>query len=713
MKSIAKWAVFVPLFIIPFLPLYVETSLFFPYIAGKGFAFRILVEIAAAGFVLLALADKAYRPKWSWTLLIYMALVAWMFIADLFAVNPDKAFWSNYERMDGFVTLIHVFVLFVVAGSVLSQKLWKRWWLTVLAASSVVAIHGVLQLAGTLQIHQGGVRLDANFGNAAYLAAYLLFIIAIALWQAIEAKGWLRYVLFALATLQTILLFATATRGAVLGFVGASVLGAVLWAFQSGKQGRRIGAGVLVGILVLIGGFYLARDSAFIQENPALTRIASISVADGSTRFTLWHMAFEGVMERPVLGWGHEGFGYVFTKYFDPSLYAQEPWFDRAHNVFIDWMVYGGIPAFLLFVALLISGVVGLWRAPLTKLERVMLTCALAAYAFQALFVFDNLLSYILAAGILAVAHAGTAKPWKALEELPVIPESTLTSAVAPTMLVLLAVTIYFVNVPGIIGGQKLILAARSAQTPSEALVAYKEALQSGTFAMQEVREQVIGYASNIVRASGVTDDVKQSALALAVPEIQKEFTRVPEDVRTRLMYAQVLESTGDFNGALQVMETARALSPKKQSILVQMGVEAWKVGLSEEQAEVYFQEAYALDTSFQEPAAYIAAGKFISGDVAGAQGVLVEAYGTTTVDHDILRFAYIQTKRYDDLIASAQLLVEHSGGNAASTFYLARVYATAGLLNEARATIEETIKKHPEAKAEGEQYLKQIDQSK
>ena len=225
MKSIALWVVLIPLFLIPFLPLYVAGggasllgNLYFPFISGKGFLFRILVEVAVAGYVLLALADKRYRPRWSWTLIIYAAFVVWMFIADFFAVNPHKAFWSNYERMDGWVTMIHAFLLFVVAGSVLTvEKLWKRWWMTVVGASLIVSLHGVFQLMGNAEIHQGGTRVDANLGNAAYLAAYLLFTIAASLWLAIQNKGWLRYSLLALALLEGVILYHTATRGALLG----------------------------------------------------------------------------------------------------------------------------------------------------------------------------------------------------------------------------------------------------------------------------------------------------------------------------------------------------------------------------------------------------------------------------------------------------------------------------------------------------------------
>ena len=209
MKSIARWTALVPLFIIPFIPLYIADGMYFPFITGKAFAFRLLVEVALAGYVLLALMDVRYRPKFSWTLVLYGALTIWIGFANFFAENVHKAFWSNFERMDGFVALVHVFLFFLVLGSILTvDKLWRKWWLFFLSSAALVCAYGLFQLAGMADIHQGGARVDATMGNAAYLAVYLLLVTAIALWQAFESNGWLRYTLFGFAFVSTGILFA-------------------------------------------------------------------------------------------------------------------------------------------------------------------------------------------------------------------------------------------------------------------------------------------------------------------------------------------------------------------------------------------------------------------------------------------------------------------------------------------------------------------------
>ena len=57
MKDFLKAVVIAGLFAVPFLTLYVENDYFFPFITGKNFWFRILVDISFAAWVILAFAD--------------------------------------------------------------------------------------------------------------------------------------------------------------------------------------------------------------------------------------------------------------------------------------------------------------------------------------------------------------------------------------------------------------------------------------------------------------------------------------------------------------------------------------------------------------------------------------------------------------------------------------------------------------------------------
>lgn len=710
MQKTIRWVTLACLFIIPFLPLVVYNGFFFPFITGKNFAFRILVEIAFAGWVYLALADKKYRPQWSWTFVLFTALVIWMAIADIFAVNPAKAFMSNFERMDGWITLVHLFAFFVVAGAVLgADKLWRKWWLTFLAGATLVCIYAVFQVLGVFAIHQGGVRVDATFGNAEYLAAYLLFTIAVSLWQALESKKkWLRYSLYVLVLLELVILYYTATRGAILGLVGAAILGALLWMIEAGKRGRRFAAGALIALIVISGGFYLVRNSSFVQNDPTLARIASISLASGATRFTIWHMALEGVAARPVTGWGEEGFNYVFNQYYEPSLYGQEQWFDRAHDIFLDWMVAGGIPAFLLFVALLTVTVIALYRANVSRTERVMLISALAAYAFQGLFVFDNLFTYVPLAAILAMAHVASSRPIKQVDGPGPVSEQNLTTLALPIIVVVLALVLWFVNVPGIRAAGDLITAITPAANAQDTITAFKQAYGDGSFANQEITEQLMSYTESFVQSQGASNSDKQMLFEYAVQQSQALIVQIPRDARIRLEYALLLRAGGDYTDALVQSGVAQSLSPQKQTIMIEEGVEEWQAG-NLKAAATFFDQAYKLDTSFQTAAAYDAAGEIANGNVAGGKALLTQSFGTTTVDQDPVLLAYYQAKDFQDFIAVWRQRVVDENNSADAEFGLAAALADSGDIADAKTEIEAAISQHPDATSEGAAMLAEI----
>ena len=712
-KNIAKWVALGALFLIPFTPLIVTSSYFFPFITGKAFFFRIVVEIAVCAWGVLAVLDKEYRPRFSWIGAAVLAFVVWMFVSDLFAVNVAKAFWSNFERMEGWILLVHLLGLFVVMSAVLrAEKKWRAWFLASLGVSLIVSAYALLQLAGTLAIHQGSTRIDATFGNSAYLAIYFLFNVFVALWLAFSEKySWLKWSLVALACIEAILIFFTETRGTTLGLVGALTLAALLTALTAGKRARKIAIGALAGILILVGGFYIARDTSFVQNNHVLQRIASISLADGQVRFTIWHIAFEGVAERPIVGWGQEGFNYVFNKYYDPSLYQQESWFDRAHNAFIDWLAAGGVPAFLLYLSLFVSALIFLWRSPeLSRSERILLTSAFVGYACHNLFVFDNLYSYIYFFAILALIDSQIARPFKWLEHAPVLGADEGVNFALPVATAVAFALVWFVNVPGMEVASKLITALSPSAAGLDANIAVFEDLATHpAFAAQEVREQIVSFSGSIVQNQSATDTEKQKAVSLAVTEMQKQVVSYPLDAREHLELSYAYRAGGDEADALKEIQTAITLSPKKEEFWIEAGATEWDLG-DFAAARADFNTAYTLGSQFEDLATYAAAGDIASGDRATANQILIGAYGTTTVDSDTLAVAYYHAKDWSDLITIWKLRAEKPGASINTWFSLASAYYVAGDHADAIATLHSAVALYPNAASSATAAINQIE---
>ena len=712
-KTVAKWVALGALFLVPLMPLIVINSYFFPFITGKAFYFRILVEVAVAAWVVLVCLDKAYRARFSLVGAAVLVFVLWMFIADAFAPNAAKAFWSNFERMEGWVLLVHLLGFFFAASAVLRvEKAWRAWFLTSLGVSVVISGYALLQLSGSFAIHQGSVRIDASLGNSAYLAIYLLFNVFIALWLALTEKySWLKWSLIALAILEGVLIFYTETRGTIIGLVFALTLATFLTALTASKRARGWAMGALVGILILVGSFYLARNSAFVQGNHVFQRVASISLNDGATRFAIWRMAFSGALERPLTGWGQEGFNYIFNKYYDPSLYHQEPWFDRAHNAFIDWLTAGGLPAFVLYVSLFGSALMLLWKSPeLSRPERIALTAALVGYAFHNIFVFDNLYSYVYFFAILALIDSQVARPIPRFESAPELSATDGATTVLPIVTVVVFAVIWYVNIPGMQVATTLIKAISPSGAGIDANIAvFQELAAHPAFAAQEVREQLVSFAASAVQSPQVTNEQKQQIVLLALSEMQKQVDAYPLDARSQLQLSYIYRAAGDGVSALKQLEIAKTLSPKKEQIWIEAGALEWDMG-NVKAAQIDFNTAYELGPQFSDLAEYAAAGNFAASDSAAAEKVLLSAFGTISVDSDILAVAYYRAKEWPRLIGMWKLRVGKPDATAQTWFSLAAAYYAAGDKANTIKTITTAMTLFPDAAASGVEALKQIE---
>lgn len=666
-----RWVVLGGIFALPFIVFIISDHLFFPYITGKNFAFRMLVEIITGAWLALALVLPHYRPKRSWLLGAFALFVTIIAIADAQGVYPFKSFWSNYERMDGWVTLAHLFAYFVVASSVLTtEKLWHALWKTSLFASVLMALYGMLQIIGITSLAAGfssATRIDATFGNPIYLAAFMLFhafigailfvregkglwstsgkftvssLLAIVLGTTLfllphgassaQVLGLLgvdiviaalvivslfmqrSYLYGGVILLDTIVIFLTGTRGTMLGLFGGVVLAVLCYAIASeSKRAWQVFGAILIVLGIGGGILWIARETQVVQNVGFLNRLSTVSISDPTVqaRFKNWGMAMKGFEERPVLGWGQENYAIVFDKYYDPRMYNQEQWFDRVHNVVFDWLVAGGLLGLLGYLSLFASALWIVWlTSKLSHAERAILTGLFAAYFFHDLFVFDNISSYLLFATVLAyVAWHGGDAGAPYLSEKRFIPRDALPIVAACAVLGVWG-TAWYVNA-GALAANKFLLQALTPQSEglTKNLEYFKQAISYGSYGTQEIREQLTQGAARLASTASVSNDVKQQLVQTAADEMMLMQKASPLDARFPLFLGVLYDSYNMYAEATPVLERAHALSPTKQTILYQIGSN--KSGLGDTAgALAAFKEAFELEESNVEARIYYAA---------------------------------------------------------------------------------------------------------
>lgn len=646
MKDVLKWVVFGGLFLVPFLTLYVENDYFFPYITGKNFWFRIIVDVVAAAWVILAMYEVKYRPKISGIVWSFGALLVIMFIANWLGLNRTASFWSNFERMDGYVSLVHTFLYMLVLGSVLQTKLhWQRLLNTSLFVAFVVAFYGLAQYGGFIE---GSGRIDSRLGNAAYMAVYMLFHVFVAFWLFVETKNVLTKVMYgSLATMFTFVLIETGTRGTAVGLaVGVMVMSAYIGLFGTQFiQYRKYAIGAFAILVLAIGAFIVGRDSAVIQSNPNLARIANISLDDLKIRGIIWGMAWEGVKESPVIGYGQSNFNYVFNEQYDPRLYAQEQWFDRSHNIFMDWLVTGGFLGLIAYLSIFGSCLWYLFFRPLFNkndhsfnvMERGVLLGILAGYFTHNLVVFDNIVSYIFFAIILGLIHSRVGliparfASWK-------VDRSIIEQFAAPVIAVVLVASIYVFHLPGMQAAGDIIVGFRL-EDPAKRLDAFKMAFSRDSFAHQEITEQLAQQTMGIVRNQQVPEEVRQEYASYTEEQLNSLIAQKPTDARVYVFAGSYYRSIGNLDKAKEMMDLARVYSPKKQAIISQQGLIALTQGKNEE-AVALFKEGFDLDTRNLEAREYYAASLFYANQPEAAIALMHSENPEVTNEAIIHRFA-------------------------------------------------------------------------
>jgi tetratricopeptide (TPR) repeat protein/O-antigen ligase len=719
-------------FIIPIIPFVVSSSLFFPFITGKNILFRVLVEIGVGAWAILALYDRKYRPKLSWVLVAGGLFTFFLAISDFLSVYPYKSIWSNFERMEGLVTLVHLFVYLLAITSLFkTENLWHRFLQTNIGMSVVVALYGLAQIAGTVRINQSGDRLDATLGNADYLAVYMLFNIFFSLFllfrkSSSKAVMWVYGII---AILDAVILYYTATRGVILGLIGGIGLTALLIALFEKERPtlRKISIGAIAAIILVIGLFIAFKHTSFVQESKVLRRFASITfdVNQNNARFMIWDMAWQGFKEKPVLGWGQESFNQVFNKYYDPGLYGQEQWFDRTHNVFLDWLIAGGALGLISYLLLFITGLYYIWviqpkasllkklilkfvhnpRESFTVTEKSILTGLLAGYFFHNLFVFDNIVSYFLFFTVIGYVSGS----WRHFKD-EAVEKSEEPSAIAQVgalaVVVVVVFGLYFTAYKPYAAAQALIQAI----TPQQTLGIegnydfFRKALDLNTVGRPEVREQILQITSQVAGASNLPAEIQQKFLTLAEEEFKKQFEESPNDARYYLFFGTFLTNLGQPNEAITYLEKARELSPRKQTILFALGsayIDAQEYAKGFE----VLKEAYEYETSNGEAKEYYAAAALY----VGKPEIVKELYGNDTPGITRIARAYADLKKFDKAITTVKKVIEANPNDASSHLLLASFYIDTHNNAAAIAEIRKAIELNPDFTAQGEAIIKQL----
>ncbi len=740
------WTIKIGLMAVALLPLYISSGMLFPFITGKNFFFRIIIEIIFALWAGLAVARPEFRPRLTWLFKSSTVFIVILFLADLFGPNPYRSFFSNYERMEGFMMLFHMYLFLVLLTSVIKKKKdWLIFFHVTLAASIIAGFIGLLQKTGVKVSIQGGYRVDSTIGNPSYFAAYLMFHVWILLLliKRFWSNWWLRATYGIALVFELLIIYFTATRGASIAlFIGAFLLllfSVIFWKYlfpDVSAVYRRVGIGFLAFLLLLPILFWQFRNASWLPQNSAFSRLASISLSDTTTqsRFSIWGMSFKGFLERPVLGWGQENYYLVFQKYFDPKLYQSEPWFDRSHNIFFDWLVHAGILGFLAYASLwAVAGwmVMRIARGGMLW-SGMVLGLVFVAHFIQNIFVFDNFNTYFLFFSFLAYTQfeflsnqkgGGGSSSSQAAQKLP-HGNSSLGYAVLLGLLVAVIMVSYFLSWKPMQESRFLIRALVLEQASHQQLLPidqmigqFQAALNYRTFGDTEVREQLANTARGVIANDRYSADDKKKFAEYAVEELQKELARPEKDIKHMLFLASILDRSAAFNPqnllrAENLLRDAIAISPTKQIIYFELA-QVYIAKNEINNAIDALEGAYRLEPSYQQAVVNL----MIMAQLGNRPDLVQEAkkhVKITALDEDMLRrlsSIYQSTGDGEGILRVFLRLVEIAPANPQYHAGLATLLAQAGQVDRAIEEAKKAAELDKSYAPEAETFIQQLKQ--
>lgn len=171
---------------------------FFPFIVGKALYTRTLIEIVFGLWLVLALRNPTYHIAKSWMIPLLGVYLIVTLLASIFGVSLQRSIWSTYERMQGFVDLIHWFAFTIVLTSVFRSWIdWRALLNFNLAVSLIMAMMGLMQRFRLICVQKSSPlerdclfdgfiyldsvqRLEITLGNATYVGAYMMVSVLLA-----------------------------------------------------------------------------------------------------------------------------------------------------------------------------------------------------------------------------------------------------------------------------------------------------------------------------------------------------------------------------------------------------------------------------------------------------------------------------------------------------------------------------------------------------
>ncbi len=299
-------------------------------------------------------------------------------ISTFISIDRHTSLWGYYSRFHGgLVSTICYVVLFYAFVTHFSgqAKAIKNVLIAILSTAALTSIYAVLEHFGidkNVWVQDVQNRVFSTLGQPNWLSAYLVAILPLALFSALQTKDRLQQVIY--ASLSLLFLIAITFTKSQSGLGATAVILVAFVVTVSFKYQKKI---LLLGLTLLITGVLIFKGSSVQRTltslnkiNPFYSDAQTIITEENKTRLggsdsmairrVVWQGAVELGKKYPLFGTGVETFGYTYY-WVRPAAHnltsESEFLYNKAHNEFLNFLAntgFLGLATYLFLIASII-----------------------------------------------------------------------------------------------------------------------------------------------------------------------------------------------------------------------------------------------------------------------------------------------------------------------------------------------------------------------
>lgn len=690
--------------------------------------FDVLVEVMFLIYAWLLVKGIIKPPKISLIGAAFFVFIAVSALATIFSVDPAKSFWGTPVRSmaGGLFVYMHYFAFFIVSSSVFSKKedylrLFKYF----------LVVSGIISLVGIYDFASGINRVYSLLGNPIYLGTFSLFPLFIGIFLFLSSKIKREKIFYFMSVLLSASsIYLSLSRGPIVGLLGSLILFCPLLLVLSIKYLKNNWQANKKLIVLYVAGASLVLLFGLVvvlkNENSLLARFQNVSQdRDVVSRLVSWEVAFDSVLDKPILGWGQENINLAyFANYsskFIPDV-SGEAWFDRAHNNILDIGITSGILGLVAYLAIWIMLFLALLRLFRwgQKTEAIILGILLVSYFISNLFFFDSLvtfLPFIFVLGFLSCLD----------RELIVIPQLS-TGQIKKIKPVFNVVVIFMVL--ALVGNSQIARAGYyynkikfdKNRSFNELVMTYDKLLAM-KFVPQSFKAEIVYSFSRIITQNNIDDENLYKLIAETSLKLNELARMNPIDIRPYYYNAKVAVLDFELNGnedslfdAKRYLEKATVLSPNRQDLYLDLA-QVHVLDGDIDGAISSTKKAIELNYDFARAHFYLGILLIENGkqEDGGKELSVAEELGIKYAITDVANLIYLADfyiSQNDNVEAIAILedLLKVDWYNMIARKKLAALYTEVGYKIKAKEQVDFIINSDPALKSEAEEFLKYLE---